>query len=52
MTLPLLGGMSVEFVTLFVVPVLYAFGEEIRLRRRQRGSSTDPRPTAPSGSLQ
>ncbi|MBN2191748.1 MAG: efflux RND transporter permease subunit, partial [Polyangiaceae bacterium] len=38
MTLPLLGGMSVEVITLFVVPVFYALSEEVRLRRCQRGS--------------
>jgi Cu(I)/Ag(I) efflux system membrane protein CusA/SilA len=38
MTLPLLGGMSAVFVTLFVVPVLYSWGEEVRMRRRNASS--------------
>ncbi len=40
MTLPLLGGMGVEVITLFVVPVLYSLGEEVRLRRRLRDSAS------------
>ncbi|ACY16067.1 efflux RND transporter permease subunit [Haliangium ochraceum] len=35
MALPVLGGMAIELITLFVVPVLYCLGEELRLRRRQ-----------------
>ena len=31
MAVPILGGMSVELITLFVVPVLYSAREEIRL---------------------
>jgi Cu(I)/Ag(I) efflux system membrane protein CusA/SilA len=34
MALPLVGGMSIELVTLFVVPVLYSLVEERALRRR------------------
>lgn len=30
--------MSVEVITLSVVPVFYALSEEVRLKRRQRGS--------------
>jgi len=30
MALPVLGGMIIELVTLFVVPVLYCWGEELR----------------------
>lgn len=33
LALPMLGGMAVELVTLFVVPVLYAAGEEYDLAR-------------------
>ncbi len=33
MALPLVGGMTIELVTLFVVPVLYCWVEEIRTRR-------------------
>ncbi|HMR79006.1 MAG TPA: hypothetical protein PKD61_28065, partial [Polyangiaceae bacterium] len=36
MALPLIGGMSIELLTLFVVPVLYSLGEELRLERRLR----------------
>jgi Cu(I)/Ag(I) efflux system membrane protein CusA/SilA len=36
MALPLFGGMAVEFVTLFVVPVLYCLREEWRLGRMLR----------------
>lgn len=32
MAVPAVGGMSLALVTLFVVPVLYALGEELRLR--------------------
>jgi Cu(I)/Ag(I) efflux system membrane protein CusA/SilA len=40
MTLPLLGGMSAVFITLFVVPILYSWGEEVRLARRRLSSPT------------
>ena len=33
MALPLMGGMAIQLVTLFVVPVLYSWAEERRLRR-------------------
>ena len=36
MALPLIGGMGIELLTLFVVPVLYSLGEELRLERRLR----------------
>ena len=32
MALPLMGGMAIQLVTLFVVPVLYSWAEERRLR--------------------
>lgn len=38
MTLPLLGGMGIEILTLFVVPVLHCWGEERRLAARRRRS--------------
>ncbi len=48
MTLPLLGGMSAVFITLFVVPILHSLGEEVRLARRPPSSSTlGPDDTAP-----
>jgi Cu(I)/Ag(I) efflux system membrane protein CusA/SilA len=36
MALPAVGGMTIELMTLFVVPVLFAALEERKLRRRQR----------------
>ena len=36
MALPSVGGMAIELLTLFVVPVLYCFGEERRFHRRAR----------------
>ncbi|MEQ8727470.1 MAG: efflux RND transporter permease subunit [Sandaracinaceae bacterium] len=38
MALPSVGGMSIELLTLFVVPVLYCMAEERRLKRRQSAS--------------
>lgn len=42
MTLPLLGGMSIELITLFVVPVLHCLGEELRLGKRERREDEEP----------
>ena len=43
MAIPCIGGMSVELVTLFVVPVLYSFREESRWRlKRWRGLKVEP----------
>jgi Cu(I)/Ag(I) efflux system membrane protein CusA/SilA len=39
MALPAVGGMSLALVTLFVVPVLYSLGEEVRLRWAERDCS-------------
>lgn len=36
MAIPALGGMAIELVTLFIVPVLYCADQEIRLWWRQR----------------
>ena len=36
MALPSVGGMTIALLTLFVVPVLYSLGEELRLRWRLR----------------
>jgi Cu(I)/Ag(I) efflux system membrane protein CusA/SilA len=36
MALPAVGGMTIALMTLFVVPVLYAMGEEARLGRANR----------------
>jgi Cu(I)/Ag(I) efflux system membrane protein CusA/SilA len=47
MTLPLLGGMSVVVLTLFVVPVLHCLGEEIRFERRRGESTPGARPLDP-----
>jgi Cu(I)/Ag(I) efflux system membrane protein CusA/SilA len=41
MALPSVGGMAIELVTLFVVPVLYCWVEEMRTR----DASLPPRPT-------
>ena len=46
MTLPLLGGMGVEVITLFVVPILHSLGEEVRMRKRLKSS---PPPVAADG---
>lgn len=40
MALPTLGGMAIALVTLFVVPVAYAWVEEWRVRRSGRGDDT------------
>ncbi|TPV93985.1 MAG: efflux RND transporter permease subunit [Myxococcales bacterium FL481] len=42
MALPTLGGMAIATVTLFVVPVLYAWVEERRVRPRTRGDDSSP----------
>ena len=43
MALPSVGGMAIELITLFVVPVLYCWVEEMRTRRalRAEASATD-----------
>lgn len=41
MAIPSFGGMAIELVTLFVVPVLYCFAMEIRLKARQRMRVTE-----------
>ena len=40
MAVPALGGMSIELITLFVVPLLYSFVEETRLRVHLRFPQT------------
>ena len=35
MAIPSFGGMLVALITLFVVPVLYSFREELQLKKRQ-----------------
>ncbi len=42
MTLPLLGGMGVELITLFVVPILHCLGEEMKLARQTRTEQSAP----------
>ncbi|MCA9608008.1 MAG: efflux RND transporter permease subunit, partial [Myxococcales bacterium] len=42
MALPSVGGMTIELITLFVVPVLYAWVEEIRARREAPPSPAVP----------
>ena len=45
MALPSVGGMTIELMTLFVVPVLYCWMEELRWRRRSRtGPGVTPEP--------
>ena len=39
MAIPAVGGMAIELITLFVVPVLYSFTEETRVRLRSLRSS-------------
>jgi Cu(I)/Ag(I) efflux system membrane protein CusA/SilA len=41
MAIPALGGMAIELVTLFIVPVLYCADQEIRLWWRQRNPLTE-----------
>ena len=40
MALPSLGGMAIEVVTLFVVPLLYSAVEELKLGRLSRLAKT------------
>jgi Cu(I)/Ag(I) efflux system membrane protein CusA/SilA len=47
MTLPLLGGMGVELITLFVVPILHCLGEELKLAKRERAENIR-RPDGPA----
>ena len=35
MAIPAFGGMTIAFVTLFLVPVLYSFKEEIKIKRNE-----------------
>ncbi len=44
MALPSVGGMAIELVTLFVVPVLYCWVEEVRTRRAARAADAPARP--------
>ncbi|WP_444843376.1 efflux RND transporter permease subunit [Enhygromyxa salina] len=44
MAVPILGGMSIELLTLFVVPVLWCASEEWKLARAQRASAGARRP--------
>lgn len=44
MALPVLGGMAVELITLFVVPVLYCAVEELRHSARQGTNEPEPPP--------
>jgi Cu(I)/Ag(I) efflux system membrane protein CusA/SilA len=42
MALPLMGGMAIQLVTLFVVPVLYSWAEERRLRTAPVADDPEP----------
>ena len=42
MALPLMGGMAIQLVTLFVVPVLYSWAEERRLRSSAEATGSAP----------
>jgi Cu(I)/Ag(I) efflux system membrane protein CusA/SilA len=44
MALPSVGGMAVSLITLFIVPCVYSWVEEVKLRRRLR--ETPPAPVA------
>ena len=46
MALPSVGGMAIELLTLFVVPVLYCALEERKLKRRERGGVDAPQAEA------
>ncbi|MEO1271767.1 MAG: efflux RND transporter permease subunit, partial [Myxococcota bacterium] len=54
MAIPSLGGMAIELVTLFVVPVLYCASEEVRwhvaqFKARHAVEASTPREGTPSG---
>ena len=40
MAIPSVGGMAIELITLFVIPVLYAMWQEGKVKRALRGTST------------
>jgi Cu(I)/Ag(I) efflux system membrane protein CusA/SilA len=40
MAIPSVGGMAIELMTLFVVPVTYCLIEEVKIRRRARSAIT------------
>ena len=42
MALPSVGGMAIELLTLFVVPVLYCAVEERRLSKRRPSAASEP----------
>ena len=46
MAIPSFGGMLIALITLFVVPVLYGWREEIRVKRLQSASGAQPTKTA------
>jgi len=41
MAVPILGGMMVEFVTLFIVPLIYSYAEEKKYRSRNDKNNID-----------
>ena len=43
MSIPTFGGMLLEVMTIFVVPVLYCSGAELRSRLKQCGIGDGPR---------
>jgi Cu(I)/Ag(I) efflux system membrane protein CusA/SilA len=45
MAIPSFGGMTIAILTVFVVPVLYCFAEEVRLQRRLRKAGADAEAT-------
>jgi Cu(I)/Ag(I) efflux system membrane protein CusA/SilA len=47
MALPSVGGMAIELMTLFVVPILYCWMEELRVLRRARREPGPVRMDAP-----
>lgn len=49
MALPSVGGMAIELVTLFVVPVLFCMAEERKLHIRQREASQTSETTEDAG---
>lgn len=42
MAIPSFGGMAIELVTLFIIPVLYSFWQEGKLKKKSKPSSPEP----------
>jgi len=44
MALPSVGGMAISLITLFIVPCIYSWVEEMKLRRRLRSEAQSATP--------